>query len=130
MASNTAKRKGVRTFIDESGVIEAILLAITIGLFYYGYYMLAVFFGFALGVSATYIVDIVRERLGMAHSPYAKSRGIKRVLEIFGIVEIVLVAATLWFYVDSLYILSVVGAFAFGVALVYALDRTFPRKYH
>ncbi len=130
MTSNTAKRKGVRAFIDESGVIEVILLAITIGLFYYGYYLLAVFFAFALGVSATYVVDVVRERLGVAHSPYAKSKGIKRVLEIFGIVEIILIVATIWFYVDTLYILSVVGAFAFGIALVYALDRTFPRKYY
>ncbi len=109
--------------IDRSGVVEVVLLAATIAFFFYKIYLISALFAFGLGVSATFIVDKIRNEIGIknikAKTAVAKSGFINE----FVLVSAVLFIATVWFFESSLYLAAVVGAFAFGIAVTYARDR-------
>lgn len=111
------------TMIDRSGVVEVILLAATIAFFFYEIYIISAIFAFGLGVSATFVVDNIRKKLGIKNIT-AKTKAAKSgFLNEFVLVSAVLFIATIWFFVSSLYPAAVVGAFAFGIAVTYARDR-------
>ena len=118
------KNKRIIDFIEQFGVVEIITFVILLWLYLLKHYLLSMIVAFALGVAAAYFVD----RLYVKKNPktrfsYKRKKGFMSFVEKYGILEIIILMALIWARVAMLYVLSIVLAFAFGIALAYLLDR-------
>ena len=123
MPKNKEPSERTINMIDRSGVVEVVLLAATIAFFFYQIYLISALFAFGLGVSATFVVDKIRSKIGIKNIKAKTSLAKSGFINEFVLVSAVLFIATVWFFESSLYLAAVVGAFAFGIAVTYARDR-------
>lgn len=123
MPSKKEPNARLGSMIDRSGVVEVILLAAAIAFYFYGIYLLSAIFAFGLGVSATSLVDKVRKGIGIKNLSIKTNATRGKFINEFVLVSAVLLIASAWFFNSSLYPAAIVGAFAFGISVTYALDR-------
>ena len=110
--------------IERLAIIEALIFAAMVLLFVLRHSLLSMLVAFGFGIVLAYFVDrIIAARRPDYVYVYKRKRGIRKLIEEVGIIEMVLFVAAVWAYVAKHALLGVVLAFFLGLALSYFIDR-------
>ncbi len=118
-----AMEPGLVRTIEELGVIDtALFIGMTLA-FISGYVLLAAIIAFAFGITLTYLLDHLRSRNAIMETIYERKEGLRRYIEEFGIIEILIFLIAALLLLKGYYAYGVFFAFMFGILFTFFVDR-------
>ena len=118
-----AMEPGLVRTIEELGVMDTALFIGMALAFINGYVLLAAIIAFAFGITLTYLLDHLRSRNAIMETIYERKEGLRRYIEEFGIIEVLIFLIAALLLLKGYYLYGVFFAFIFGILFTFFVDR-------